>query len=118
MLEKLEQIEARYEALTQELSLPEVYTDQAAYSKVAKQHRALGEIVGKYREWKSLGEELSGARELLESADDEEMRELARSEAAVLLVELRVVRRVGVDLRRRKLPGQCLVARFDLFEFV
>jgi len=101
MLEKLEQIEARYEALTQELSLPEVYTDQAAYSKVAKQHRALGEIVGKYREWKALGEELSGARELSESADDEEMRELARAEAAEL--EGRI-ERAGEELRVLLLP--------------
>ncbi|HEX7173807.1 MAG TPA: peptide chain release factor 1 [Pyrinomonadaceae bacterium] len=101
MLEKLEQIEARYEALTQELALPEVYTDQAAYSKVAKQHRALGEIVGKYREWKSLGEELVGARELLESADDDEMREMARAEAAEL--EERI-ERAGEEMRVLLLP--------------
>ena len=101
MLEKLEQIEARYEALTQELALPEVYTDQAAYSKIAKQQRALGEVVGKYREWKALGEELAGARELMDSADDEEMRELARSEAAEL--EGRI-ERAGEELRVLLLP--------------
>ena len=38
--------------------------------------------------------------------------------AAVLLVELRVVRGVGVDLGLRQLLRQGLVARFDLFEFV
>ena len=45
MLEKLEQIEARYEALAAELSSPDVYSDPANYAKVNKQHRALGEIV-------------------------------------------------------------------------
>ena len=45
MLEKLEQTEARYEELTAQLSLPEVYSDQAAYAKLAKQHRAMGEMV-------------------------------------------------------------------------
>ncbi len=84
MLEKLEQIEARYEELTQELSSPDVMSDQAAYVKAAKQHRSLGEIVAKYRELKSLQDELAGAHELLATADDEEMRELARVETESL----------------------------------
>src|ERR1051325_9005378 len=84
MLDKLEQIEARYEALTEEMSSPEVYSDPANYAKLNKQHRGLGEIVEKYREWKQVKSELSGARELFDSADDEEMRELARAEVASL----------------------------------
>jgi peptide chain release factor 1 len=84
MLEKLEQIEARYEALAAELSTPEVYSDQANYAKLSKQHRSLGEMVSKYREWRQLKSELSGAKELLDSSDDEEMRELARGEMAAL----------------------------------
>jgi peptide chain release factor 1 len=84
MLDKLEQIEARYESLTEELSSPEVYSDQANYAKLNKQHRGLGEVVTKYRELKQLKSELTGARELLDSADDDEMRELARSEVASL----------------------------------
>jgi peptide chain release factor 1 len=84
MLEKLEQIESRYEELTAELSAPELLSDQLAYTKATKQLRSLGEIVERYREWKSLKEELAGARELLLSVDDEEMRELARVEVETL----------------------------------
>jgi peptide chain release factor 1 len=84
MLEKLEQIEARYESLTQELSQPDIMSDQSAYVKAAKQHRSLGEIVAKYRELKSLQDELAGAQELLDTADDEEMREMARVEVNAL----------------------------------
>jgi peptide chain release factor 1 len=81
MLEKLEQIETRYEELTRELSQPDVMSDQVAYVKAAKQHRSLGEIVAKYRELKTLQEELAGAQELLDAAaEDEEMREMARVE--------------------------------------
>jgi peptide chain release factor 1 len=80
MLEKLEQIEARYESLTQELSSPDIMSDQTAYVKAAKQHRSLGEIVAKYRELKLLRDELAGAEELLDTADDDEMREMARAE--------------------------------------
>ncbi|MDT7780086.1 MAG: peptide chain release factor 1 [Acidobacteriota bacterium] len=101
MLEKLEQIEARYEALAAELSTPEVYTDQASYGKLSKQHRSLGEMVSKYREWKQLKSELSGAKELLDSSDDEEMREMARAEMTTLEERLQ---KTEEDLRVLLLP--------------
>ena len=84
MLEKLEQIESHYEQLTQELSSPELLANPSAYGKAAKQHRALGEIVQKYQQWKSLKTELTGARELYDTSDDEEMREMARLEMETL----------------------------------
>ena len=101
MLEKLEQIEARYEALTEELSSPEVFSDPANYAKVSKQHRALGEIVEKYRQSKQLRSELAGAKELFDSSDDEEMRELARVETATLEAQLE---QAEEDLRILLLP--------------
>jgi peptide chain release factor 1 len=84
MLERLEQIETRYEELANELSSQELLADQTAYTKATKQHRSLGEIVEKYRSWKSLKEELAGAREMLNSGDDEELREMARAEVETL----------------------------------
>src|ERR1700730_3989817 len=81
MLEKLAHIDARYEELTNELSTPELIANPSAYAKAAKQLRTLGEMVEKYRQWKSLKEELAGARELLETVGDDEMREMARAEA-------------------------------------
>jgi peptide chain release factor 1 len=101
MLEKLEQIEARYEQLTQELSSEEVFSDHTAYTKTARQHRSLGEIVEKYRRWKTLREELAGARELLETADDEEMREMAQTE--VLTLEARL-EQCDTDLKLLLIP--------------
>src|SRR2546422_9925983 len=77
MLERLEEIEARYEELTNQISSPELLANPSAYGKAAKQHRSLGEMVDKYRQWKSLKEELAGARELLETGEDEEMRQMA-----------------------------------------
>ena len=88
MLDKLEQIAARYEELTQELSSPELLANPSAYGKAAKQHRTLEEVVQKYQTWKGLNDELAGTRELLESADDEEMREMARVELDSLQARL------------------------------
>jgi peptide chain release factor 1 len=88
MLEKLDQIVSRYEELTQELSSPELISNPSAYGKAAKQHRNLEEVVQKYQAWKALKEELAGARELYDTSDDEEMREMARLELETLQAQL------------------------------
>src|ERR1700752_167605 len=88
MLDKLEQIEARYDELTQEMSSPELLANPSAYGKAAKQHRSLGEVVQKYQAWKSLKDELAGARELYETSDDDAMREMAHQELDNLQTKL------------------------------
>lgn len=84
MFEKLKQIEKNYEELTEQLSQPDVTSDISAYTKLMKQHRALGEVVEKYREVRKFQTELKGAKEVLEATGDEEMRELAELEIAEL----------------------------------
>src|SRR3954447_24127631 len=88
MLDKLEQIETRYEELSNEMSTPELLANPSAYGKAAKQHRSLGEVVKKYQAWKVLKAELAGARELFDTSDDEEMREMARLELESLQAQL------------------------------
>ena len=88
MLDKLEQIVNRYEELTHELSSPELHANPSAYGKAAKQHRALEEVVKKYQAWKGFKEELAGARELFDTSDDDEMREMARLELETLQTRL------------------------------
>ncbi|MBC7798294.1 MAG: peptide chain release factor 1 [Pyrinomonadaceae bacterium] len=88
MLEKLAQIEQNYEELTAQISSPEITADMSVYAKTMKQHRTLGEIVDKYREVKKLTEELQGARDLYDLADDDEMREMATMEIAELEAKL------------------------------
>lgn len=84
MLEKLAQIEQNYEEINEQLSSPDVVSDIQAYTKLMKQHRSLGEIVEKYREVKKMQEDLTGAKEILDLTDDEEMREMAQLEIAEL----------------------------------
>jgi peptide chain release factor 1 len=101
MLDKLAQIETRYEELTNQLSSPELLADPSAYGKAAKQHRGLGDIVEKYRALKTLKEELKGASDLAENAEDEEMRELARIEIDSLQAQLE---RTESDLKLLLIP--------------
>ena len=55
-LEKLSEIESRYESLTEQLGKPEVLADTALYQKTAKARADLTETVEKFREWKTVSE--------------------------------------------------------------
>jgi peptide chain release factor 1 len=81
LFEKLNQIEARYDEMTQQISSPEVLSDSARYQKLARQHAELGEMVAKYREWKENEKHLAGAKQLLSEAEDAEMKQMAHEEA-------------------------------------
>jgi peptide chain release factor 1 len=84
MLEKLQEFENKYEELTSQLSDPQLLADQPRYSKTAKQHRDLEEIVAKYREFKAVDQGIREARDLIENENDPEMINMARAE----LIEL------------------------------
>ncbi len=90
MIEKLEQIEKSYQELTDQISSPEIMSDMKAYAKTMKQHRSLGEIVEKYRDVKKLRDDLAGAKEVANSAEDPDMREMAFAEVAEIEEKLPV----------------------------
>ncbi|MGA9058970.1 MAG: peptide chain release factor 1 [Terriglobia bacterium] len=84
-LEKLAEIESKYDELTAQLGDPAVLADQALYQKTAKAHSELSEIVEKYREWKSIRKSLEETKAMLEEAStDAEMKALAHEELAHL----------------------------------
>src|SRR6266480_4155045 len=76
LTEKLNQLGARYDELTQELSSAEIVSDSARFQKVAKQQSELGEIVAKHREFKQIEKDLAGAHQMFLEAEDAEMKPL------------------------------------------
>jgi peptide chain release factor 1 len=80
MFERLDQIEARYEELTQALASPEIVNDSAKYQKTAKAHSEVSSIVEKYREYKDLTRGISESRAMLADERDTEMRAYAQEE--------------------------------------
>jgi peptide chain release factor 1 len=78
--EKLDQLDARYEEMTRQLSTPEVVADSARFQKLAKQHAELEEIVAKHREYKQIEKDLAGAHQMVLEAEDAEMKQLAHEE--------------------------------------
>src|SRR6266699_140600 len=66
LTEKLDQLDSRYEEMTQQLSSPEVMGDSARFQKIAKQHAELEEIVAKHREYKQIVKALAARKETVE----------------------------------------------------
>src|ERR1700730_3901126 len=80
MFERLDQIEARYEELTQALASPEIVTDSAKYQKTAKAHSEVAPIAEKYREFKDLKKGIAESKAVLADEKDPEMRAYAQEE--------------------------------------
>ncbi len=93
LFEKLDQIESRYDEMTQQLSSSEVLSDSARYQKLAKTHAELAEMVAKYREWKEIEKGLQGAKQLLVESDDAEMKQMAHDEQHALEARRETVER-------------------------
>ncbi len=90
MFERLNQIEARYEELTQALATPDVIHDSSKYQKTAKAHSDMTPVVEKYREYKDLKKGISESKAVLADEKDAEMRAYAQEELTQL--EARVAR--------------------------
>src|SRR6202045_1168682 len=80
MFERLDQIEARYEELTQALASPEIVTDSAKYQKTAKAHSEIAPVVEKYREYKDLTRGIVESKVVLAEEKDPDMRAYAQEE--------------------------------------
>jgi peptide chain release factor 1 len=93
LTEKLDQLDSRYEEMTQQLSSPEVVSDSARFQKIAKQHAELEEIVAKHREYKQIEKDLAGAHQLFLEADDAEMKQMAHEEEKALSGRKEIVER-------------------------
>ncbi len=84
MFERLDQIEARYEELTNALASPDITNDSAKYQKTAKAHSEITPVVEKYREFKDLRHGIAESKALLADETDAEMRAYAEEELAKL----------------------------------
>jgi len=80
MLEKLDQIEQRYNELDQQLADPEIAADYQRAAKIAQEQAEIREIVETYRQYKRVIQEINEAREMVEFEEDADMRELAEME--------------------------------------
>jgi peptide chain release factor 1 len=77
VIEKLvEQIEGRFQELSEQMTDPEVIGDQRRYAEVGRAYRQLEPAHELAREYRTAASDAEGAREMLEDGDDPELREL------------------------------------------
>ena len=83
MFDRLDQLEARYNDLAQQMSDPTLVQDQKKYQSVAKQYSDMQPTVEKFRDYRSIKQGIADAKAMLAESDPE-IREMAQAELDTL----------------------------------
>ena len=84
MIDKLNELEKKYDDLNHQLADPAVFANPASYQKYAKAHRELSGIIEKFREYKDLLHSIEETKSLVQTETDPEMKKLADDELVAL----------------------------------
>ncbi len=87
MMDRLVEVEIRYDELNELLSDPQVISDTDRLMKLSKEESNLRDTVAKYRKYKDVVTELEETEEMLNDSLDKEMEELAKEEREALKEE-------------------------------
>ncbi|MBN2638727.1 MAG: peptide chain release factor 1 [Bacteroidales bacterium] len=80
MLDKLEAIKNSWEEIAEQMSDPEAMKDMKRFVKLNKDYKDLEPIVKAYKEYKELVENIAGTKEMLQTEQDADFREMAKEE--------------------------------------
>ena len=80
MFDKLDAVVQRFDELTEKMADPTLYERQDEYKATTEERANIEELVQTYKDYKKIKNDLEGAKELLISETDEEMREMAKEE--------------------------------------
>ena len=80
MFEKLSSVVDKYDELTKKVADPDIIANQEVWQKDMKEMGEIEPVVKKYKEYLQAQEEYEFAKEMVESEDDEELRDLAKAE--------------------------------------
>ena len=82
---RLREIVERYDALTEQMSSPDVLSDSSRLQELAREQASIAELAAQGREWLQIEQGIADARTLIvESGGDRELEALARDEVATL----------------------------------
>lgn len=80
MQDKLESLKERFHEVGQQIIQPEVVNDMARYTKLSKEYSDLEKIVTQYDAYQKITKDIAGAKELITTEKDNELREMAKEE--------------------------------------
>ncbi len=83
MIEKLTELEKKFQDLEERMSDPELIKDQKRYQQVAKEHADLAPVINAFHEYKRIKKELEENKELIRDKDPE-IASLAKAEVEEL----------------------------------
>lgn len=84
MFKELEEIVKEYQNLNQQLSKPEIITNQEQFQKLAKRHSEIARMAQLYIEYKKIEEEILENEQLRKEEKDPELREMIDEEIDLL----------------------------------
>jgi len=85
LLQKLEAINIRFEEIGVKITDPQIINDMDRYVKLNKEYKDLEEIVSVYKEYKKVIGNIASSKQILDSDDDPEMKEMAQLELEELM---------------------------------
>ena len=91
MIEKLNEIERRYNELQNQLQDPGIIKNQKKYKQLRRELSHLSEIVQEYEKMKNLDEEMEHSQMLIKESKEIDMKELAREEYNSLEMKRQIV---------------------------
>jgi len=80
LFDKLRQIEERSQEIARRLADPAIFSQQAEYARLRKEHADSQEIVERFGEYRDVLRKISEARHILAEGGDRELHELAQAE--------------------------------------
>ena len=88
LLTRLDGIESRFEEVSTLITDPAVIADMQRYVRLNKEYRELEKLTGATRRYRSLLDNITEARQILDSETDDEMRLMARQQLDEATAEL------------------------------
>jgi len=101
LFDKLRQIEERSQEIARRLADPSIFSQQAEYARLRKEHSDSQEVVERFGEYRDVLRKLSEAQHILAEGGDRELAELAQAEIDELTTRQAALE---ADLTRLLLP--------------
>ncbi|OFY89416.1 MAG: peptide chain release factor 1 [Bacteroidetes bacterium RIFCSPLOWO2_12_FULL_31_6] len=87
LLKKLEQINIRFDQVSEQIIDPEVISDMDRYVKLNREYKELSEIVVIYKKYKDITDNIESSKKIIKTETDKEFVDMAKMELDELLYQ-------------------------------
>lgn len=80
MFERLDDIEIKFNSLTDKINDPEIIANQNLWRELIKEHSSLSDIVEKYIDYKKINQNIKESKEMLDENYDDDFKQMIKEE--------------------------------------